>query len=231
MTFPFEIAEVVNGYKNTLPVALHALSPRDSYARQWAFGIDIRLKDGQVLVDAPGHVPPAVADYIRGHRPGIIAALEAEADEIRVELRSVLDAGKCDSLSAETREALAAIADGEGRIPRIKCGACSSTSVGRRMLCVRRKRFAPKFAPCFAFSVLLSLLYHDKIRTKVIRYNPFTITLLVVQSVAWRAFQRECEAAYTWFGTKRSVVQIHSARHKRRRRLLAPSSRSRAEWI
>jgi hypothetical protein len=83
-------------------------------ARQKVFGFSLVLSpDGRIGIKGPK--PPAtLVEYIKAHRPAIIAALEVEAAEIRSELRAALDAGKCDPLSADTRIALAAIAEGQG---------------------------------------------------------------------------------------------------------------------
>jgi len=95
-------------------VGLDGLGPAAFIARQRAFGFDLILApDGRIGIK--GSQPPAsIPAYIQTHRSGIIALLEAEAESIRAELRSFLEAGRCEALPADTREALAAIARGEG---------------------------------------------------------------------------------------------------------------------
>ncbi len=44
--------------------------------RAIAFGFDIHLEGGRIIVRAPGHVPLCLTEYIRAHRGEIVAQLE-----------------------------------------------------------------------------------------------------------------------------------------------------------
>jgi hypothetical protein len=90
------------------------LAPVAFIARQKVSGFSLVLsQDGRIGIKGP-QPPATLVEYIKAHRPGIISALQAEADKLRADLRTALDAGNCDPLSLKTREALAAIAEGKG---------------------------------------------------------------------------------------------------------------------
>jgi hypothetical protein len=65
------------------------LPAREVLERASAFGIEICLEGDRICVRAPGHIPPALAEYIRGHRTEIVALLKRIVADLAVAPRTV----------------------------------------------------------------------------------------------------------------------------------------------